>query len=135
MDKIFVDDWANKLTALLPVVFTLAIVLITYWQAKIADAKRKQDLFDRRWKYYCRMKKAFIDELFNSVKEKKQDQLQKYVDNYINHYADEAYFLFGFQIEKHVRSEALRIVKHLKGKRIEDPAMTFRKPFEKYLKI
>ena len=129
-----VENLINILSACLTPTVAIMGLFFAWWQHRLACKKRKDDLFDRRWDYYVRAKKEFLKELVAGVENNKaQDGMQKHIKNYIDHYADEALFLFGKDIEKHVRSLPNEIIKRRGKGGIEDPAKSFREPFEKYL--
>lgn len=134
------SEWITIASALLVPIVAIVGTCIAIFQWSLAAKKRKDELFDRRWDFYCRAKKIFLDELTNTINNQKKDKISRHISlNWTNHYADEAFFLFGEDIEKHIRAFPEQIVesKKVKANRkiIEDPVLTFRKPFKKYLRL
>lgn len=126
-------DFVTVLSAWLTPTVAIVGLIFAGLQCWLAFKKRKDDLFNKRWDFYCKAKKQFISEFFDLIGGKEIGTLEKSVKNWIDHYADEARFLFGPDIESHVRSLPDKIVKKKEGNVFEDPVRTFRKPFEKYL--
>ena len=123
------------LSAWLTPVVAIFGIWFTWRQYSLDQKKRKDELFDRRWDFYRRAKTEFIDNFCDFYEGKDLKAAKKIVKNWIDHYADEAYFLFGPEIEKHVRASVKDVINRTGNNQIEDPAATFRKPFEKYLRL
>jgi hypothetical protein len=118
-------------------VIGLVVAFIAWRQWKTAEYKRQQDLFDKRWNFYISAKKRFLDELEEDSKPNyKKDSVKKYIENsWIKNLTDEAFFLFGSDIEEHISKNFSQILEKKGKNTIADPAISFRKPFEQYLKV
>lgn len=117
----------------LPIIMSFFLVLIAYQQWKTNERKRQQDLFNKRWEYYIRLKKLFLDELSSRKILSAADKEIR--SNWVNNYSDEGFFLFGKEIEDHIQKNCVRIIERKSENEIENPVKSFRRPFEKYLKI
>ena len=116
------------------------VASVVIFQYQLACKKRKDDLFDRRWDYYCRAKKQFIDEFLGLAEKYDEKEANKSLRNWIDNFADEGLFLFGEDIKKHVLKlpdEIIEIVNYNEnGKKVyRDFVESFREPFKKYLEL
>lgn len=111
------------LSALLsPLLAILGMIFIALgWETN--EKRRQNDLFDRRYKLYVQLKEAYLNQ--HNSEARPLD-----VEDWIP-YAEEAGFLFGDDIQKHILSFADR---KLSGSP-DFPDEWFILPFKKYLKV
>lgn len=124
------------------IIIAIVLVIISFFQFRVAlyqsrtnERARQQDLYDKRWDYYIRAKKDFLDDWKKWTENSHKDDFEKHIENYVSSYADEAFFLFGEDIEGHVRNTMPKILEKTGERTIKDPVTSFRQPFEKYLRI
>ena len=111
------------ITALLAIV-TIGVNVVNY---RLAVKRRKDDLFDRRYKFY----KSF-DKFWRSTGSEAEGASQMIVEpDDIEAWEIEASFLFGEDIAKHIRSYQGR---SFKGQRWV-PDADLAKPFRRYLNL
>jgi hypothetical protein len=102
----------------------LIAAAIGYLNWKTAEQKRKQDLFDKRYDYYRKMRGVY-DELVCQPETPDPD----YED--VEGWATEGKFLFGEDIERHIAA----MVKRVELRPGHHDLSWFRKPFERYLQL
>lgn len=105
----------------------IAVAIFTAANYKLAKRRRKDELFDRRYKLYQEVRALWLATGGDTPEE---HQIDLDVD-YIMPVAEEAGFLFGDDVVKHIYS--------LSGKRHKGglgiPNDDFIEPFKKYLKF
>lgn len=116
-------DWVDIFKALLTPTIALFGVIISLLQWLANVAKRKNELFDKRYEFYNRIKDAWLSTA------SPEGQGFDIVD--LVPIAEEAYFLFGDDVSKHIISLAGKI--HNGSPFFPDSDFT--KPFEKYLRL
>ena len=124
------------LSAVGTLIIAFIAIYIAWRQWITAESKRKQDLFEKRWQFYIKVKKEFIDDFVEKAEDltPESKSTEKYIrKHWLYNYTDEAYFLFGKDIEKHIIKTPAAIIEKSGKNRITDPVLSFRKPFEKYL--
>jgi len=117
-------DWVDILSALL--VPTVAVIgsCIAFLQWRTNELKRKQDLFDRRYAYYQQVRKIY----FAVASSERPTDETDFFD-----LAEEASFLFGDDVAKHIVSIADRKIPEQVRHGIMDD--WFVQPFKKYLEL
>lgn len=104
-------------------IFISGIALFfSIWSFHLSKKKRKDDLFEKRHSFYKRICKYWL-----STSDPQRDSAQ--FDELL-YYSEEANFLFGKGIKKHIEK--------LENKRNSNPMLVddnFTKPFTKYLKL
>lgn len=118
--KVWIDLSAAVLT---PVVAILGIVF-TIRQYQLDCKKRKDELFDRRYAFYQKLREAWLS---THPQGNEQDPT---LEDWIP-FAEEAGFIFGKDIQEHILSLADR---HHDGSTFF-PNEDFAKPFRKYLEL
>ena len=117
-------DWVDIISALLVPTLAIAGVIIAFLQWRTNELKRKQELFDRRYAFYQKIRKNYFD---YAVSEENYDKTDFF------DLAEEALFLFGSEIEKHI----VDIVDHEIPEQVMYGIMDdwFVRPFKKYLEL
>lgn len=114
------EYFINAVGAFLPFLISCLMVVIAFQQWKTNERKRRQDLFDKRFKFYCEMKN-----IFEAIYEGDEEALN--LDStHDDNRADLALFLFGKDIQEHIIN--------LFDKKIKTHD-DFTQPFKKYLSI
>ena len=113
----------NILSALLSPILAILGVTFVWLGWRTNEKKRQNDLFDRRYKFYVKIKESYLSQ--HDPESRPLD-----VTDWIP-YAEEACFLFGDDIQKHVLTFADR---KLSGSP-DFPEEWFVGPFKKYLKL
>jgi len=123
MCTFFTSNWIYILSALLTPTIAVAGVVIAFFQWKTNDLKRQNELFDRRYEFYQRLRKWWLATSAPAVNSFDIEDLIPL--------AEEADFLFGNDISKHILS--------FEGKSHTGspffPNDDFSLPFRKYLKL
>lgn len=116
------EYWTQILSAFLTPTIAVIAVYIAWQQWRTAESKRKQDLFDRRYKFYTSMWNVYSSSIVNLNVRKldKEDLLES---------VHEAEFLFGVDIVKHI----FEIPERQKSG-IQDYDW-FKEPFKKYMQL
>lgn len=113
----------NILSAsLVPVIAIFGSVFI-FLEWRTNERRRQNELFDRRYQFYIRIKEIYLNQ-------HNPDSRPLDAEDWIP-YAEEANFIFGADIGKHIMSFADR---KLSGSP-NFPEEQFIKPFRKYLKL
>lgn len=120
------NNWINILTALLVPAIALFGVFIAYMQWHTNELKRKQDLFDKRYSFYKKAREAYI------AASSEQYRNTCDITDFFN-LAEEAHFLFGVEVAKHIISIGDRNIPEQVNYGIIDN--WFITPFEKYLEL
>lgn len=115
-------QWFAALTVPIVALVGLALGVLNYY---LAQKRRHDDLWSRRFDFYIRLKAIYLDTFPGS--EEDWDENFEIIANY----ADEARFLFGEDIRVHVLK--LAATGNEKHPTIQDD--DFEEPFRKYLVI
>lgn len=115
-------DWIDILSALLTPTIAIVVAFIAYLQWRTAEEKRKQDLFDKRYKFYKLLWKHFCAYIENP--NIRPLDIEDLLD-----FTHEAEFLFGNDIVDHM---FLMPEKQAEGCVNYD---WFSKPFKKYMSL
>jgi len=116
-------SFITSLQAWSTLALTIAGLLFAGLQCWLAFKRRKDDLFDRRYAFYLKIRAAWLST---------QDESQASADiEDLIPLAEEAGFIFGPDISKHIMS--LENARH-DGSQFF-PNDDFIKPFEKYLRL
>jgi len=114
--------------SILNLIPTFAIAVFTWRQYSISKQKKKNDLFQIRYKFYKELEKAWLSN-YPTVDGDNDLQVYEVFEDDLKPLALEAKFLFGNDIYEHIMSLA-----HNFHKGHQDyPEEWFIKPFEKYL--
>jgi hypothetical protein len=116
-------SFITSLQAWSTLALTIVGLIFTGLQCRLAFKKRKDELFDRRYAFYLKIRAAWLYT---------QDESQPEPDviDWIP-FAEEASFLFGDDVAKHIASLADQ--RHTGAPFFPDA--DFIKPFEKYLRL
>ena len=117
------NDYIALLSACLAPVIAVVCIVFTWLQWRTAERERQNALFDRRLSFYTRLKQIYLSQHDGSNPPLTEEDLCPL--------AEEAGFLFGDDIERHISS--------LADKKVEGspffPNEWFVKPFRKYLRF
>lgn len=120
-----IDNLIKLSSACLTPIIAIAAVGISVSNYRLAVKKRKDELFDRRYKFY----KEFEDFWKTTGKESEGATRMEMDWDDLLAFEQESHFLFGPEIAKHIRS--------YKGKSFDGirwvPDLELAKPFRKYL--
>lgn len=117
-------DWVDYLSALLTPTIAIVAAVITYLQWRTNELKRKQELFDRRYAFYQRLRAIYLSIPHLEI---------PINDNDLSDLAEEAQFLFGLEVAKHiVEIERRKIPEQVVHGLVDD---WFIEPFKKYLEL
>lgn len=117
-------DIVDIIAALATPIIALCVAIITFGNYRLAKRKRKDDLFDRRYKFYKAVERAWRNTGSG------EPNIQPWWDwDDIEPWAHEAGFLFGPDISNHLRSYTDKGFEGISW--LPDP--DFAAPFEKYL--
>jgi len=116
-------DWIDISTALLTPTIAIAVALLTYYQWRTEESKRKQDLFDKRYDFFKRMWA-----LYSSHMERPNEYAPLEMIDLLD-YVHEAEFLFGKDILEH-----LLLIPEKQKKAVLDYDW-FSQPFKKYIQM
>ncbi len=89
-------DWIDILSALLVPSIAIAGTIIAIMQWRTNELKRKQDLFDKRYDFYQRLRKVYLAHHGTNPSQFHELTLEPYVE--------ESSFLFGADIPQHIQS-------------------------------
>lgn len=127
-------EWISTLTALGPLIigiFGIAVAIagaaLARAQYVLAKRKRADDLFDRRYDFYQRLRAAWMD---TGVGAPEDSDPAVYIEDVVS-LAEEASFLFGADIEAHIYS---LVGPGHQGSQFF-PDESFVEPFRKYLSL
>lgn len=117
-------DWIDILSALLVPTIAIAGTIIAILQWRTSELSRKQELFDRRYEFYQRVRKIY----FAVASSEEPIDVTDFFD-----VAEEASFLFGTDIAKHI----VAIADHRIPEQVRPGIMDdwFVQPFKKYLEM
>lgn len=116
-------DWIDILTALLTPTIAIAIVIIAYLQWRTSEEQRKQQLFDKRYRFFKVLWNIFCAHI------ESPGQAPPLRPEDLFDYTHEADFLFGKDIVSHL----LSMPEKQKENCIDYD--WFSKPFSKYMKL
>lgn len=116
------DSWVKIINLFATPAIAAAVAGISWMNWRTAERKRQQDLFDKRYDFYLRMKKIYEDFVFNEVDADYDD---------IDRWRTEAKFLFGQQLADHVASIPEYVEKHPGCHHLR----WFSEPFDRYLML
>ena len=114
-------EYINYISACLAPTIAILGIFITICQYNLSLTKRKDDLFDRRYAFYQKIRDKWL-----STFDDREMDCEELIP-----YAEEAEFIFGSDISKHILSLS---DKNHNGSPFF-PEEDFIKPFRKYLKI
>lgn len=117
-------DWIDILSALLVPTIAIAGIIIAILQWRTSELSRKQELFDRRYTFYQRVRKIY----FAVASSEEPTDVTDFFD-----VAEEASFLFGADVAKHI----VAIADHKIPEQVRHGIMDdwFIQPFKKYLEM
>lgn len=113
----------NAIGACLPFLIACFMGYVAYQQWQTNERKRRQDLFDKRFKFYCEMKNIFEAMYDGDLETLNLDSTHILLND---NRADLALFLFGKDIQEHIIN--------LFDKKIKTHD-DFTQPFNKYLSV
>jgi nicotinamide riboside transporter PnuC len=64
------NGWVDIFSALLTPMITIFMAFIAWQQWQTNEKKRKQDLFEKRWKLYKKIKQRFVDIVMQCITKK-----------------------------------------------------------------
>lgn len=135
-----IQEWATNYETLIgvfsafsPFIISILVTYITWQQLIISKNKRQDDLFDRRYDFYKRLRSFYLNHFSSQPTQFDPDSLSSF--------AEESEFLFGNDIGTHIMSFRHLQFDDLHVEEGNDWLLAptadnyFVQPFKKYLKL
>ncbi len=117
--------WVKTANGAATPIIAAAVAFIAWMNWRTAELKRQQDLFDKRFDFYLRMKKLYEALVFD-----REERFEPDYDD-IDRWYTEAKFLFGKELADHVGSIPDYVTEHPNFHNLS----WFNKPFDRYLML
>ena len=120
-------------SALLTPITAILMIYITCRQLRTSELHRRQDLFDKRYDFYQRLREVYLAHYGTNPSQFNEPTLEPYIE--------EASFLFGADIPKHIESfynftyDDMYVSDDSEWHLNPTPDTHFIEPFKKYLEL